>query len=681
MEKIQWNGEEFLVQLDPLMMKAHCTVRIAQGDNHLWVSCLLNALDNKYHSFKQLSVNYHSAIFTRVGDKKNNGKDTDYDTLISRNIDRSLRSHIPENFPYSINIDCWNPEAIGRGEKTIEEFSNHYFVMGLIGANIALLSLNIINDSIMPIHITKEKCEITGAVHKEKISNLEISSGAVEVEKIDQALSPFLFQYGEYNNSLKHLFHNTIKNLAEKTGDPIYLYSIIQLLERIELFHRKEIITNSMMKKLIERLLKSLNMDHIEMFLHGQFDKNMEKIILHYLNQEEISYLNNSLFYEAIFSAIKENLLCNKIIKTKKREDNRKLEQEREIHIENYPLSNFHSGIFLNKGKTRLLVGAYFFDGEKNMEIASQNKQRSFGPKVNVKYIFNQFINPKRSANSRREIGHCNLIQKSINNNIKEQEDNLKAFCNCYVTNSDGSSSMLSVIGCALLLHRFGFPIMEPTAGVSIGLIEDHEKGKENERFLVDITENEDFYCSMDMKVVATNNGIISAQLDVKNEGITLATLKKALELAQKTINKIIKKLYTPSNIAIIKGPHSLTIPIPHDDAMNNINNYKLFLQKQFSVIIFLNLEKKFITVIGYDEDQLLEAQERIIKDNWLTPKIQVIYLARLHKREEAWYVYCFAAFHPITLSKKQISLLKSGSICSVVLKDNTQPISFILQD
>jgi polyribonucleotide nucleotidyltransferase len=679
MEKIQWNGEEFLVQLDPLMMKANCTVKISQGENNLWVSVLLTPLENKYYSFKQLSINYHSAIFTRVLEKKNTGKDVDYDTLIARNMDRSLRSHIPDQFAYSINIDCWNPDSTGKTTDNIEEVSNKYFAMGLIGANIALLSFNILDHAIMPIHILGDKSQITGAIYNDKISNLEISSSAITIDIIEKELAKFFIQYANYNEHLKKSFHNTIKIVAQQADDSAYLHRTTNILERIDGFYRKKILSETIMDNLLKRILKQLTLQQRELFIHGQFDKSLEVIIYHYLNQEEKDYLNKSLFYEGIFYAIKEHLLCEAILKTKKREDKRKLQQERNIQVENYPLSNFHSGIFLNKGKTRVLVGSYFFDGEKNMDITSQNKNGIGSPRVNVKYIFNQFINHKRSTTSRREIGHCNLIQKSINNNVFPQNNGVKAFCNCYVTNSDGSSSMLSVIGCGLLLHRFGFSAMDPIAGVSIGLIEDYSSGKEKENFLVDITENEDFYCSMDMKIVATHNGIVAAQLDVKNTGITLSTLKKALQLAVKTIDRIIKTLYSPSNMERIVAPYSLNLPIPQEEAMNNINNYKLFLQKQYSVVILMNLEKKSISVVSYDIFQLFEAQERIIKDNWLTPRLDIEYFGKVENREDQWYVYCFCNFYPLILTKKQHSTLVSGNIYSIVLKDNNSPISFAI--
>jgi hypothetical protein len=59
---------------------------------------------------------------------------------------------------------------------------------------------------------------------------------------------------------------------------------------------------------------------------------------------------------------------------------------------------------------------------------------------------------------------------------------------------------------------------LDKVSGISIGMIE----GNKSKKFLVDIAENEDFYCYMDMKVVSTKLGIVSCQLDVKNMGIDI---------------------------------------------------------------------------------------------------------------------------------------------------------------
>jgi polyribonucleotide nucleotidyltransferase len=249
----------------------------------------------------------------------------------------------------------------------------------------------------------------------------------------------------------------------------------------------------------------------------------MDQWILDQLNEANI--INIKFFTEHIFLEVKKKLFCQNLIKSKIRQDGRKFQDSRDIILEPCLLNNFHNSVSLVKGKTRLLIGGYFLPQDK-----------SYDNKIHVKYIFNNFINPKRNSN-RREIGHGYLIEKSMAKAVEDHK--WKGFFNCYITNSDGSSSMLSVIGCGLMLQKFQWPLKK-ISGISIGLIEDDKK----QNFLVDIAENEDFYCSMDMKITSTKNGIIGVQLDVKNQGINLDLLSKALILGQKINNKIIMKLY-----------------------------------------------------------------------------------------------------------------------------------------
>jgi len=80
---------------------------------------------------------------------------------------------------------------------------------------------------------------------------------------------------------------------------------------------------------------------------------------------------------------------------------------------------------------------------------------------------------------------------------------------------SNGSSSMASVCGGTLSLMDAGVPILNPVAGISIGLV------KEPNRFilLTDIQGDEDHYGDMDFKIAGTQRGITGIQLDLKIDG------------------------------------------------------------------------------------------------------------------------------------------------------------------
>jgi polyribonucleotide nucleotidyltransferase len=498
------------------LTKGQTTMVVTFNQKTLWISIAVTPLDHKYFSYKQLGFNYNNYIFTRNAEKKN--KDNEKDILLCRNIDRSIRPYLPDNFPYNIAIDSWN----------LSVSDDDVLVPLLMGISGGLLNLGIIDEAIMPIIL--DSLNLTATVYNHKISNLEMGTKSTPIETIIDQLQQQLNHYDEYNNTIKSHF-NGDKYLQQvdqyKTQEN---FLVKETLESIGNFKKNYHQWESHLDEIIQLIMARINDKVHDQFIHGSWNKFMDQWILDQLAHGQM--VDIKFFTEQIFIEVKKKLFCQNLLKNKIRQDGRAFEDGRPITLEECPLSNFHNSVSLVKGKTRLLIGGYFLPQDKNYEY-----------KVHVKYIFNNFINPKRSSN-RREIGHGSLIEKSINKVV--HDNNWKAFFNCYIPNSDGSSSMLSVIGCGLMMEKFSWSL-DKISGISIGLIEDGKK----QNFLVDIAENEDFYCSMDMKITSTKDGIVAIQLDVKNQGISLDLLDKALKLGQKHNNKIIKTLYKNSNEAI----------------------------------------------------------------------------------------------------------------------------------
>ena len=74
-----------------------------------------------------------------------------------------------------------------------------------------------------------------------------------------------------------------------------------------------------------------------------------------------------------------------------------------------------------------------------------------------------------------------------------------------------------------------GVPIVDPVAGISIGMISSGDKYE----LLTDILGDEDHFGHMDFKVAGTKNGITAIQLDIKAEGLDHAIMVETLERAK----------------------------------------------------------------------------------------------------------------------------------------------------
>lgn len=142
----------------------------------------------------------------------------------------------------------------------------------------------------------------------------------------------------------------------------------------------------------------------------------------------------------------------------------------------------------------------------------------------------------------RREIGHGCLAERSVLPVIPPPDKfpyTIRIISD--ILESNGSSSMASVCSATLSLMDAGVPILQPVAGISIGLVE------EGGRFtlLTDIMGDEDHFGDMDFKVAGTGKGVTGIQLDLKNEGISEEIIRGTLEQALKARKELLREMLT----------------------------------------------------------------------------------------------------------------------------------------
>ena len=130
---------------------------------------------------------------------------------------------------------------------------------------------------------------------------------------------------------------------------------------------------------------------------------------------------------------------------------------------------------------------------------------------------------------SRREIGHGALAEKALKPIIPSGDGfPFTVRVVAETLESNGSSSMAAVCGGCLSLMDAGVPIAAPVAGVAMGLI------KEGENFIVltDILGDEDALGNMDFKIAGTAEGVTAVQMDIKITGLTTEIMRKAMRQA-----------------------------------------------------------------------------------------------------------------------------------------------------
>src|SRR5690606_10873864 len=120
----------------------------------------------------------------------------------------------------------------------------------------------------------------------------------------------------------------------------------------------------------------------------------------------------------------------------------------------------------------------------------------------------------------------------------------------------------------SLALMDAGVPIPKHVSGVAMGLITRPSDGKY--AVLTDILGDEDHLGDMDFKVTGTKDGICGVQMDIKIDGLSMETMREALEQARRGRLHILDAMY-----ACIEAPRPDVKP--HAPRM-----VKIFIDKEF---------------------------------------------------------------------------------------------------
>ncbi len=227
------------------------------------------------------------------------------------------------------------------------------------------------------------------------------------------------------------------------------------------------------------------------------------------------------------------NIDRRSIIESQTRSDGRKLDEIREIEIELGVLARTHGSVLFTRGETQALVTATLGTGRDEQIVDGLGDE--YSKRLMLHYNFPPFCVGevrRMSGTSRREVGHGNLAERSINVVIPPPEDfPYSARIVSEILESNGSSSMASVCGGSLALLDAGCPLRASVAGIAMGLIHDAEGGTFH--VLSDILGSEDHIGDMDFKVAGTKNGVTAVQMDCKVKGLPMEVMKGALRQAR----------------------------------------------------------------------------------------------------------------------------------------------------
>jgi polyribonucleotide nucleotidyltransferase len=262
------------------------------------------------------------------------------------------------------------------------------------------------------------------------------------------------------------------------------------------------------------------------------------------------------------------------ILDKQKRCDGRGLFDLRQLSSETSVLPRAHGSALFARGETQAMALATLGTTDEAQMIDGYG-----GGETTKSFLLHYNFPPfsvgetgRFGGQNRREIGHGALAERSIFPVIPSQKDFPYALrVTSEVMESNGSTSMASVCAGVLALMDAGVPLKRPVAGISVGLVTEHDEGGRMTRhtLLSDIIGSEDHFGDMDFKLCGTSEGVTGFQLDLKLPGISHDLMKTAIDDAKRNriiiLDHMTQTLPAPRGEMSKYAPRIETVVIPKD--------------------------------------------------------------------------------------------------------------------
>ena len=235
------------------------------------------------------------------------------------------------------------------------------------------------------------------------------------------------------------------------------------------------------------------------------------------------------------FEVIQEEIYRENILIKGKRADGRGPDDLREVTCETGVLPRVHGSSIFSRGETQSLVLSTLGTSRDVQDLDGLT-----GGPTSKSFILHYNFPPfsvgeagRFGFTGRREIGHGALAERSVLPVLPPEDEFPYAIrVVSEIMSSNGSTSMASVCGGSLALMDAGVPLSGHVAGISTGLVSEHDENGNISKHVVltDIIGAEDHFGDMDFKVCGTRKGVTGFQLDLKIQGLPFDIAKEAVK-------------------------------------------------------------------------------------------------------------------------------------------------------
>ena len=532
---------EIIFETGKLANQADGSVVVRSGDTVVLVTAVTQTMQHDPGYFP-LVVNYQEMSYAsgRIPGgyfKREIGRPSDRETLVSRLIDRPIRPLFPKVFKDEVQVIATVLSADPANDPDILAISGASAALHIsgipFGGPIAGARIGYIDDEFVlnPSQKLLEQSDLNlvVAATRDGVVMVEGHTEFLPEKLIADAISwgqeqiiPFI----DAQEELRGLCGKEKLSLPEEAQqDPELEKTVADLVE--DELNRVLFIPDKMERRDAKRDVASRFKETIAEMFSDDSEKQAKA--------------------GKLYDEMEKRIVRGRILQTRTRIDGRDLTTVRPLTMEIGLLPRTHGSAIFARGETKALCVATLGSSsdEQRIETLTGDSTKRFMLHYNFPPYCVGEVRFLRGP-SRREIGHGLLAERAITPVLPSAEDfpfTMRIVSE--VMESNGSSSMATVCGGTLALMDAGVPIKDPVAGIAMGLI------KEGDDYLVltDILGDEDHLGDMDFKIAGTYEGVTAVQMDIKIPGIPMDVMYKALEQAEaakKTIldgmNQIIDK-------------------------------------------------------------------------------------------------------------------------------------------
>jgi polyribonucleotide nucleotidyltransferase len=539
-----FGAHPIIIETGKLANLADGAVTVRYGDTLVIVTAVSATKIKEGQDFFPLTVEYRerAAAVGKIpgGYFKREGRPSEKEILTCRMTDRPLRPLFPKGYLYDTQIITTLLSADGENDPDILSINGASAALMVsdipFGGPIGALRVGRVDGKFVtnPTHAQMELSDLDLVYVATETEILMIEGSALEMPESDFKAA---LAYAQEEAQIVIRLQKDIAAKVNKAKRTLPLYEV-----KPELVQMAYDLVSTRIEGAIYRPSK------VERYTAVGALKDEVAVAIKAKYPEATSFDISSAFDQVQIKAFRTAILDKK-----QRSDGRGVTEIRPLSGEVGLLPRSHGSSLFSRGETQALCLATLAPSDEAQELDGYT-----GGEITKRFILHYNFPPfsvgetgRVGGLNRREIGHGALAERSLLAVIPSENDFPYAIrISSEIMASNGSTSMASVCGGCLALMDAGVPIKTPVAGISVGLVTEHDEQDNLKRYLLlaDILGSEDHYGDMDFKLCGTKEGVTGFQLDLKLGGIPLSLMNEAIDQAKTTRTQILGFMETVIN-------------------------------------------------------------------------------------------------------------------------------------